>query len=305
MPTLRVGNSLQGGYPAQGNIRMVRSGDRMLSSYEYDTWNLQALDSTFPASEHIVVDEVKRFFDRAGKGAEVPEKTTDPRMTTGAVMFAVMDRDEEHPDEYDIRPNVEKTIEEFMDFRSWGANTDRDETIGLRFSAYREGASGQQSSVAYFDNSRVRVSNILWEFSPDGGRSKWYQLYDLPNRAYTRITLPDPTNRLRVRAVSNNPEEWVQGIAVTPKVDYQSVGGSEFAWSVPGGGLSMDGFGYLSWSKAVGGCGTPIYAVYGPDGYEIGRTRDLYWQLEDFEAGGKYSVKAFDAADGVLTATIA
>lgn len=302
---LRIGNSLQMGIPAQGNIRMVRSGDRMLSSYEYNTWNLQALNASFPASKHIVVDEVKRFFDRAGKGESVPPKITDPRMTTGATMFAVMDRDVETPDRYYIRPSGDNYIREFIDLRSWGANTDKDETIGLNFRVYRDGAAPVAGNVAYFDNSRVLVSNILWEFSSDGGKNKWYQLYDLPNRAYTRVTLPDPTNRLRVRALSNNPQEWVQAFAVSPKVDYQNSMSRDFAWSVSGGGLSIDGFGYMTWSRAVGGYGSAIYHVYQSDGYELGRTRDLHWRLDEYDSSKHYYVQATDAAGGeISTATV-
>lgn len=301
-PRLRIGNNLDGAMPARGKMRMVRTGERLLSSYSYWTWDLSKINPTFPLSRHVEVNEIERFFERAGKGDDKRADITDPRMTTGATMFAVLDSDPEHPDEYHIRPNVDIFTEEFGEFRSWGANTDRDETVGLIFSVYRTDDHPVSESSVYFDNSMVKVSNILWEFSPDGGDGKWYQLYDLPNRAYTRVTLPECTNRIRLRAISNNPEEWVQAIAVVPKPNYQSLDIEDLEWSDGKGELSIDGFGYMTWSVARGGNGSPIYHIFNSDDFELGRTRNAIWTVDGYGGETGYYVEAHDAAGHVITA---
>lgn len=295
---IRIGNDVTSTTPAKGNIRMFRMGDKRLSSYTYRTWNLQAwLGASYSASKTYTINEVERYFSR----------DTDPRMSTGVRLFAVMDRSTDHPDEYHTRPSVDTIIDECTVFRNFGQNTDKDEAIGLRFRISRAATDTVSATEsAYFDNAVFRLSNILWEFSPDGGSSKWYQLYDLPNRKNTRITLPEPTGRIRVRAISNNPSEWVQALAITPHVDYQHDSSRTFAWVKSGGGLTIDGFGYISWSGTSGGCGSPIYYVYrNLDSVKtlVGSTRDTHWQLTDYTStsSATYSVSAIDASGASIT----
>lgn len=276
---LRLGNNLEGNRPMRGTIRMFRAGERLLSSYEYDTLHdiTGSDDGILPPPKHIVVDEAQRFFDRCGKGGHgAPPVTTDPRMTTGAALFAIMD-------DGDLRywkrvPATEIKVDQ-GDFRSWGLNEDAVQDVGLSLQVRAKDGS---SKPVYFDNASLKYSNILWEFSPDAGAGKWYQLYDLPNRAYTRVTLPDATNTLRARALSSNPDEWVQSFAITPKPDYQhgfvSDGGSMI--------VAPDEFwvrydevdGYVRWSDLVLEAGSPLYEVE-LDGEVIHRTRAPYARL--------------------------
>lgn len=213
--TLRIGNSFDGAAPANGVISGFRVGERLLSSYSYDTLPLDAIGGS-SQSKHIEVDEVKRFFDRSDEHK--------PEMTTGAVMFAPMTNAEEYEHDYYTRLSEEVMISSIddSDIRNAGQADISDETIGVQFRVYPQDVFGLgEERKTYFDNARFEVSNILWEFSPDSGEESWYQLFDLPNRAYTRMTLPEPTTRLRARAVSNSPDEWIQAFAITPIPDMQ------------------------------------------------------------------------------------
>lgn len=270
MARLVLGNRIDGGSPMNGSMRMFRVGNRTLGSYEYDTMDLSKLNTPFPGGgtfdrpKHIKVEEVKRYFDRAGKDGAEPPVITDPRMTTGAFAFITMDRDEDYGGVHDdgakgMLWRRSKTDDMLVwpgdAYRSWGAQNSEQESIGLMFSLRQVDHAG----TAYADNARYEVSNILWEFSPDGGRGRWYQLYELPNRERMRITLPEPTNAIRLRAVSSSEDEWVQSLAVSTYVDYQNVQPTpvEFVDDE----ISIDFFGYISWSGAVGGCGDIIYEL--------------------------------------------
>lgn len=284
---LRLGNRLDGQRPMRAKMRMFRAGERLLSSYEYDTLhdNAGSDDDIMPPKKHIVVDEVKRFFDRCGKGPDgAPPVITDPRMTTGAAMFAVMD-------DGDLKywkriPSTEIGMEQGA-FRSWGMNDDVNQDVGLRLAVISQ---KKMSQPVYFDNASLKISNILWEFSPDSGAGKWYQLYDLPNRTYTRVTLPDPTNTLKVRAISSNPQEWIQAIAVTPRPDYQAgFVGSEVVQPIAN--ATVDPTGYVRWDDAKLSGGTPIYSIE-VDGVTVGSTRAPYFYLESYDEGQVVSIVA-------------
>ena len=218
MTSLRIGNSFNGDEPANAVISGFRAGARLLSGYEYHTLPyltiLNGEDADPDGSVPIEIDEVKRFFDRGD--AHTPE------MTTGALMFAPLTDDYEH--DYYTRIDEEHMVDHVdkSKIRDFGFGDIEDETVGMQFRVYQnmEFDAGEERK-AYFDNARFEVSNILWEFSPDSGEESWYQLFDLPNRAYTRMTLPEATTTLRARAVSNSPDEWVQAFAITPIPDMQ------------------------------------------------------------------------------------
>jgi len=309
MVKLVLGNRIKGGRPARARMRMFRMGERMLSEYEYNTLDLTQIGGD-PANspKHIVVDEVKRFFDRAGKGM-AGASITDPRMTTGAVVFALMENDGDYTNHYWTRTRIDRMIDDVPGgYRSWGNQLAEQESIGLRF-ALRQMDSDQP---AFFDNSLFKTSNILWEFSPDGGRGKWYQLYELPNQKNMRINLPEPTNQIRLRAISNNPEEWVQAIAVSIKQDWQNRGVEHLFWHLTGESqdpadyVDFDDLGYLLWPEAHGGKGDIIYELYWSaeedfqDVVFLGRSKQNDLSSEEFEMpvqylGGWLHVIAFDA----------
>lgn len=295
LPKLTIGNADGGGKPLCGSMRMLRVGNRLLGEYEYDTLDISQLGSD-EHSEHITVNELQRFFDRAGRGS-AGATITDPRMTTGATMFAPLCVEDEDRVINEVWSDLlnenwysrrgfdwDRGINRFDDtvrpyykrsfanetissveggYRSYGAQNVEQESVGLSFKLTQVDSAEE----AYFDNSRFEVSNILWEFSPDGGRNRWYQLYELPNQK-VRITLPRATQSLRLRAISNSPDEWVQSVAVTPKVDFQNRYAKGLRWKLDGESeepweyIEMDDFGYLSWPEAVDGRGDPIYTVF-------------------------------------------
>jgi len=284
---LTLGNCAGGGLPLRGKMRMFRVGDRTLSSYEYDTLDLSKLNpSATDTPEHFTVDEVERFFER----------TTDPRMTTGASRFAVMESDGDYTNCYFYRDSGDVFVNEIADgYRDFGAQTEEQQSTGLVLSLKQPG----RNADAYFDNARFEVSNVLWEFSPDGGRGKWYKLYEMPNRSNTRITLPNATNQIKLRATSNNPEEWVQSVAISTKVDWQSALSSEFSWDDTS--VTVDDFGYITWEAAEGGKGGTIYELVA-DGDVLVRTRNLGLAPDEYDIpAGAESVKlvAHDALTSI------
>ena len=324
---LRIGNSLKDGHQAFGTIRMFRAGKKKPSSYEYDTLPLNEINSAFPESEHITVNEIERFFERAGKGQE-PQNITDPRMTSHADVFAVMDTGSNL---LWSRSDGNPVAGGIHHIRNWRSAADDDVTVGVIFRVYKsiggeslvvwgdasditwgagadynwagESINRPLSTEVWFDNAQVKLSNILWEFCPGDGDGKWYQLYDLPNKAYTRMTLPDATNRLRIRAMSNNPDEWVQNIVLTPKPDYQT---SPQKYGAAGEGISIgditvDQFGYVSWETSGSNENIVTYeVVFYHDNEELVHlhTKDTSYRYDDISQVTEISVTAYGIKSG-------
>lgn len=292
-PTMRIGNCFEGGKPANGSMRMVRYGQRQLGEYSYNVFDPSVENGV---GERKTVDETARFFDRV-KNAWAPAFTapTDPRATTGANMFAVLDESGETGPEYHVRQTYDGYPQEVEKGRSWGKNDDATESVGLSFELYTEGAG-----TAWFDNSLFLYSNLLWEFSPDGG-NKWYQWYDLPNKAFERMTLPRPTNTLKARVMSNNPQEWLQAFAIVPHPDYQLGTPDALTWNTADGksDFSVSIVGYATWTEAKGGNGVFVYYVYA-DGVLVGKTRFTSYQLESYDPSATYTVTAIDSSGMAL-----
>lgn len=294
-PTMRIGNCFEDGKPAKGFVRMVRYGQRRLGEYSYNVFDPSVETGI---GERKTVDEAARFFART-KSAWTPtfEPPTDPRATTGANMFAVLDGigpQGEGP-EYHTRQTFGYYPQEMEKGRSWGKNDDTTESVGLSFDLYTTGAG-----TAWFDNSMFLYSNLLWEFSPDGG-NKWYQWYDLPNKAYSRMTLPRPTNTLKARVMSNNPEEWLQAFALIPQPDYQLGTPDAFTWNTADGesDFAVSIVGYATWTEAKGGNGVFVYYIYADDEL-VGKTRLTSYQLENYDPSKTYTVSAIDSSGVAL-----
>lgn len=292
-PIMRIGNCFEGGKSAQGYIRMVRYGARKLDEYTYNVFDPEIETGV---GESITVDEIKRFFDRAGKGEQVPTTTTDPRATTGANMFAVLDEDGKSGPEYHVRQTYEGYPHEMEKGRSWGKNDDTTDSVGLSFQLYSDDGAGE----AWFDNGRFEYSNLLWEFSPDGG-NKWYQWYNLPNKTYTRMTLPRQTNTLKARVLSNNPQEWLQAFAIIPHPDFQIGTPDSLVWNTDNGesDFSVSIVGYATWTEATGGSGVFVYYIY-EDGRMIAKTRLTSYQLKNYDPDKTYTVSAIDSSGTCL-----
>lgn len=250
-----IGNAHFFGTPLMGSVRQFRMGV-FPSEYEADTLHLDRLGDGFPESSHLSVDELERFFGREG----------DARMTSNADAFVMLDTDDEADARYRehdsgdgysrLRANI-RVLEIDDGYRAWGGQQDIEfQSTGLSLKLTQL----EHGGVAYLDNAHLRMSNILWEFSPDGGRSTWFQLYRLPNGYFDRITLPRPTSQLRARAISNNPDEWIQDIGISILPDWQSGRiNQELAWAE--GAARIDEYGYVTWPEAVGGHGDIIYSI--------------------------------------------
>lgn len=292
-PTMRIGNCFEDGKPAQGFLRMIRYGQRKLGSYSYSVFD-PTIETGVGA--YKTVDEKARFFDRT-KTAWTPTfvPPTDPRATTGANMFAVLD--EEGPEgigpEYHTRQTFEYFPNKMDKGRSWGKNDDTTDSVGLSFELY---SSRETGGAAWFDNSKFLYSNLLWEFSPDGG-NKWFQWYDLPNNAYSRMTLPRPTNTLKARVMSNNPQEWLQAFAIMPQPDYQLGTSDALKWNTSNGASDFEVsiVGFATWTEATGGNGVFVYYLYADDEL-VGKTRLTSYQLQNYDPSKTYTVSAIDSS---------
>lgn len=287
---LRIGNSLNGTMSAKGTIKHFRAGSRQPSTYSYKTLPLEKINPSYTGSKSITVNEVKRYFDR--------DDGHEPRMSTGATMFVGLRIADAN--KWYSRPEDENMVGDFSSaMRTYGQSNLADESIGLYIKLYRLiSGHSYKTTQAYFDNAIFNVSNVLWEFSPDGGDGKWYQLYDLPNRAYTRVTLPKQTTRLRVRALSNSLEEWVQSFAITPKPDYQKIGNEGGALENLTG-AAIDRYGYLTWDVVKGGRGNIYYDIVQVDESgavekTIATVRESYYQLPSVEEGDRFQIIAVD-----------
>lgn len=288
---LRIGNNLAGNASAKGTIKHFRAGVRLPSTYSYKTLPLQKINSSYTGNKAITVDEIKRYFDR--------DDDHEPRMSTGVTMFAGLRSGDDN--KWYSRPEDENMIGDLSGaLRTYGESNLADESVGLSIRLYRA-VSGHsyKTTQAYFDNAIFNVSNVLWEFSPDGGEGKWYQLYDLPNRAYTRVTLPAQTTRLRIRALSNSLEEWVQSFAITPKPDYQKLGNEDRPPDAPS--LVMDKYGYMRWDTVEGGRGNIRYTIWctsltedTPKTTTLATIREAHYQVKSPVIGYGYMVKATD-----------
>lgn len=263
---MSIGCDLGGKRPARARIGGLRVGSA-LSSYSYDTPDLSDVPGGAPG-RHVEVDEVTRLFDRFGLagGASNPgcagaaRRDTEPRATTGALLFAPLDSEGGGAVHIvDTPVNLARQNAGVPALRSHGLESEATESAAISFAI----TSGDCTSTdAWLDNASLEVSNVEWEFNVDGGDGRWYPLHDIPNRAYARVNLPRQTNHVTVRAVSSTPDEWVQGLAVTPLPDRTQAPYRPISWDDGTGSPKVDGFGRLTWTPADGGYGTPVYRVY-------------------------------------------
>ena len=176
-----------------------RAGWHTLDTYSYKTWE-NNLNKT--------VNEIDRVFT-----------SVENRMTTKANLFVAP---KDYPNQYFVRSSGEHNIFEVDSPQQTNETEVKMNEVSLSFRVYNKSGFKQSESQSWLDNAVFDLSSILWEFNPTKGNGRWYPLYDLPNRAYTRITLPRPTTTMRIRALSNNPDEWIQNFAIMPVPDYQT-----------------------------------------------------------------------------------
>jgi hypothetical protein len=289
---LTIGNMTGGGKPAMATMRELRVG-RSVASYSFHTLDLKKYKSTWPLGKDVTKNRITEYINHV----------YPMRMTSNADMFVPLATLVNNlTGHWWTRQQVDANVTEVTGYRNYGEGDDADEEIGIKLILTRLDTYKRKTRAdVWVDNAHLRVSDILWEFNPTNGDGRWYQLYDMPNRKQTRITLPYPTNRLRFRALSNDTNEWVQGIGIYPHVDWQAETNEKVKW--PGKPLSpRDGFGYLHWTPASGDV---IYVIYtyttkthwgdlskktwakmgketwtSSDFYELGRTKGLAFQVD-------------------------
>lgn len=226
------GSDLNGQYPADGSFSNIRFGDRQLGTLTYESIPV--------GGEHddVEYDEIARVY--AG----------DNRMTTAAWLFQSGDGFYvRHRNNHEILDLASNTLVREQE------QTFVDEAYGLTFRIYTQNPTG---SYAMFDNGFLSVSNILWEFSPDGGTT-WYPYYDMPNRAGTNAVFPYSTTSIKVRALSNDPTEWVQSFTIMPITTVRGVELPTLSGTVD---VNAD-MGAIAWTAVEG---AEVYAVYKGNG---------------------------------------
>lgn len=229
--------------PAKAKLREFRAGRGPITDIGYETVDLKRFAESFPAGEHHETTAIKTYMEREG----------ETRMTFWADMFAPMTAPTYN--HWYSRQHIDTYTPEVGNYRNFGQGEDKNDEVGLHF---RLTNLSDTTKEVWFDNALFQVSGILWEFNQLGGYGRWYPLYAIPSTEYTRVTFPDSANRVRLRAYSNDPDEWVQGIVVRPKVDYQS----EATTLQQPTNVHSDGFGNILWDPSIGGTGQVRYYVY-------------------------------------------
>lgn len=241
--TLRIGNSQDGLRPAKAKLREFRAGRGPITDISYKTLDLKRFAESFPAGETHTTTAIKTYMEREG----------ETRMTFWADMFVPMTLPTFN--HWYSRQQIDTYTPEVSNYRNFGQGEDKNDEVGLHFKLT---SLSNTTKEVWFDNALFHVSGILWEFNQNGGYGRWYPLYMIPSSQYTRVTFPESANRVRLRAYSNDPDEWVQGIVVKPKVDYQI---KDRVLKQPTN-IHSDGFGNIIWNPSVGGIGQIRYYVY-------------------------------------------
>ena len=253
--------------------------------YSFHTLDLDTFESTFPAGQDVSVNRISEFFIN----------TNDRRMTSNANLFVPLTSTT--GDKYYRRQDIDKMVSKATDYRNYGQGTDSNDDIGVSFNLTK--VTGAQDDAVWFDNSLFNVSDLLWEFNPTGGEGRWYQLYMLPGRETCRVTLPESTNTLRARVLSNDMQTWVQKMGIWPVADLQRRDASVLAWATPG--VATDSYNYVTWNAPTGGIGAILYTVYDSSGNKLGTTRFRHWQLASGVTVGH--VVAADSMTSISSAT--
>ena len=292
---LTIGNISGGGSPAMGTIREFRVGRSLESSYSFHTLDLNKYNSTWPVGKDVTKARVTEYMGHAHP----------IRMTSNADMFVPLSTLSSDIDgHWWTRQQADESVTEATGYRNYGQGEDTNQEVGIGLVVTRSDEYASESTAdVWMDNAHLKVSNTLWEFNPNDGAGRWYQLYDMPNRKRTRIVLPYPTNRLRFRAVSNDPNEWVQKVGIYPHVDWQAATTAAPTW--PSSPLSgPDGFGMLRWKAATGDVAYDVYAVASSAWTKLGRTHGLSFELDPANVPGDctgYAVMAVPHSGTPLT----
>lgn len=212
MARLVIGNSLDGNHPALGSLSEFRfGGDNLRADYE-----------TFDASEFGGSSSgvsVEADFEASGAGTKswlgsYMSREGDSRMTGFADIFVPLV--ESHAGKWYSRIQVNSYSPAPENYRSYGLSGVTGGEVGISLRLTRDSELGN----VWFDNASMLVSGILWEVNSSGGDGVWYPLYVIPGHKPVRVNLPDSSDRIRFRAISCDPSEWLQSISADAILDY-------------------------------------------------------------------------------------
>ena len=162
--------------------------------------------------------------------------------------------------------------------RFYSAGSEGAASIGLSFRVYQ---NNSERGYVFFDDSRLEASNVLWEFSTDSG-SHWTAYFAMPNKPYTRVSLPGKTNQVRVRAQSSTDVEWVRGYSIMPLTSMRNMPKSD---SSP----DVDVVTPMRW-ETVGSVNSPIFTYEDGEGNEVRTRRFALPQGNDETLSGDVSM---------------
>ena len=140
-------------------------------------------------------------------------RSTEPRMSLAARWFARL-----VDDLLSYKRAADDPSHTVAAELGYGAAEENDQSMALTVAIYQE---GQYADTFFLDNTLLYVTNILWEFSPDGGTT-WYPMFEVLPEPWHRMVLPSPTDKVSVRATSNNVQDWIQTFTVKPIPHYAS-----------------------------------------------------------------------------------
>lgn len=211
-----------------GALGQLAFGEGWPEPYTVHTLDLDELSPSLPHGEDVAVDPVADFF---GEGEADPHAQNGEFcgqfMTPDVCWYAPLGEmgTGDGPDSvsglaYFRSGGSAKDVREADGYRTWGVGTDQDDSIGMTLRLTREDeCSSPGAGTVWFDNARLDVSDILWEFNASHGAGRWYQLYQMPYHGKVRFSFPNATNNVVARAFSSDPTEWVQSVRIDPVVD--------------------------------------------------------------------------------------
>ena len=157
--------------------------------------------------------------------------------------------------------------------RFYSAGSENAASIGLSFRVYQ---NNSDRGYAFFDDSRLETSNVLWEFSTDSG-THWTAYFAMPNKPYTRVSLPSKTNQIRVRAQSSTDVEWIRGYSIMPLTSMRGRFGSV-------GDPEIEEVSLMRWETTYP-VNSPIFTYEDTDGNEVRTRRTALPQGSEFTLG--------------------
>lgn len=224
-----------------GALGQLAFGEGWPEPYTVHTLDLDELSPSLPHGEDVTVDPVADFFgegeaDPHAQNGEFCGQFMTPDVGWYAPLGEMGMGEAGTPGSvarlaYFRNGGSVRDVREAEDYRTWGVGTDQDDSIGMTLRLTREDdCSSPDAGTVWFDNARLDVSDVLWEFNASHGAGRWYQLYQMPYHGKVRFSFPNATNNVVARAFSSDPTEWVQSVRIDPVIDPMAELNLPMAW---------------------------------------------------------------------------